>query len=200
MKDTPSDNDFISLGKDAGLNILKDDGLSRLTVILGWDTDSYEGDFDFDLDAEAFLLNANGRVRNNQDFVFYKNLKHVSGSVEHQGDNSVLKGDADGEVINVDLAKVPSNIEKIVFTVTIDDAEFREQNFGMVQNTYISIVDEATGKELVNCQLAENYGDATALIVGEIVRHKGIWKFRPLRKGSQGTLFDLCNQFGVNVK
>ncbi len=200
MQNAPSDNDFISLGKDAGLDIQKDDGLSKLSVILGWDTESYEGDFDFDLDAEAFLLNSQGRVRNNQDFVFYKNLQHVSGAVVHQGDNSVLKGDADGEVINVDLDKVPKNIEKIVFTVTIDDAEFREQNFGMVNNTYISIVDDATGKELVNCQLAENYGEATALIVGEIVRHKGIWKFRPLRKGSQGTLFDLCTQFGVNVK
>ena len=90
--------------------------------------------------------------------------------------------------------------EKIVFTVTIDDAEFREQNFGMVNNTYISIIDNATGKELVNCQLAENFGEATALVVGEIVRHQGIWKFRPLRRGSQKTLFDLCVDYGVSVK
>ncbi|MBQ6471337.1 MAG: TerD family protein [Victivallales bacterium] len=197
---TPSADEFISLGKDAGLDLQKSDGLSQISVILGWDTESYEGDFDFDLDAEAFLLNKNNRVRNNQDLVFYKNLEHVSGAVVHQGDNSVLKGDADGEIINVDLDRVPKNIEKIVFTVTIDDAEFREQNFGMVSNTYISIIDTATGKELVNCQLAENFGDATALVVGEIVRHQGIWKFRPLRRGSQKTLFDLCVDYGVNVK
>ena len=142
----PSADEFISLGKDAGLDLQKSDGLSKISVILRWDTDSYEGDFDFDLDAEAFLLNKNNRVRNNQDLVFYKNLAHVSGAVVHQGDNSVLKGDADGEIIDVDLDLVPKNIEKIVFTVTIDDAEFREQNFGMVNNTYISIIDTATGK------------------------------------------------------
>ena len=199
MRNTLSDNDFISLGKDAGLSLRKDDGLSKISVILGWDTESYKGDFDFDLDAEAFLLNKDGRVRNNQDLVFYHNLSHVSGAVEHQGDNSVLKGDADGEVIKVDLAKIPNNVEKIVFTVTIDDAEFREQNFSMAQ-TFITIVDDSSGKELVNCQLNENYGEATALVVGEIVRHQGIWKFRPLREGLNGTLYNLCERYGVKVK
>ena len=199
MRNIPSDNDFISLGKDAGLSLQKDSGLSKISVILGWDTDSYEGDFDFDLDAEAFLLNKDGRVRNNQDLVFYHNLEHVSKAVVHQGDNSVLKGDADGEVIKVDLALIPKNIEKIVFTVTIDDAEFREQNFSMAQ-TFITIVDDANGKELVNCQLDENYGEATALVVGEIVRHQGIWKFRPLKEGLNGTLYNLCERYGVKVK
>ena len=199
MRNIPSDNDFISLGKDAGLSLQKDSGLSKISVILGWDTESYEGDFDFDLDAEAFLLNKDGRVRNNQDLVFYHNLEHVSGAVIHQGDNSVLKGDADGEVIKVDLALIPKNIEKIVFTVTIDDAEFREQNFSMAQ-TFITIVDDANGKELVNCQLDENYGEATALVVGEIVRHQGIWKFRPLKEGLNGTLYNLCERYGVKVK
>ncbi len=199
MRNIPSDNDFISLGKDAGLSLQKDSGLSKISVILGWDTESYEGDFDFDLDAEAFLLNKDGRVRNNQDLVFYHNLAHVSGAVVHQGDNSVLKGDADGEVIKVDLALIPKNIEKIVFTVTIDDAEFREQNFSMAQ-TFITIVDDANGKELVNCQLDENYGEATALVVGEIVRHQGIWKFRPLKEGLNGTLYNLCERYGVKVK
>ena len=199
MSNFSSDDDFISLGKDAGLDLSKNDGLSKISVMLGWDTESYQGDFDFDLDAEAFLLNSNGRVRNVQDLVFYKNLNHVSGAVEHQGDNSVLKGGADGEVIKVDLAKIPANIQKIVFTVTIDDAEFREQNFSMA-HTYIAIVDDANGEELVNCQLDENYGEATAIVVGEIVRHKGVWKFRPLKEGLQGTLYDLCIRYGVNVK
>lgn len=200
MTNLPSDDDFISLVKDPGIDLTKPtNSLSQISVILGWDTDSYQGDFDFDLDAEAFLLNSNGRVRNGKDLVFYHNLSHVSGAVEHQGDNSVLSGGADGEVIKVDLSKVPANIEKIVFTVTIDDAEFREQNFSMA-HTYISIVDDDNGKELVNCQLDENYGDATALVVGEIVRHKGVWKFRPLKEGLQGTLYDLCARYGVNVK
>lgn len=193
------ESQFISLSKGDGLDLRKSKGISELTVMLGWDTGSYEGDFDFDLDAEAFVLNKNGRVRNNQDFIFYGNLQHVSGAVVHQGDNSVLKGDGDGEVILVNLEKIPSNVEKIVFTVTIDDAEFREQNFGMVDNTYISISDQ-DGKELVNCPLADDYQDGTALEVGEIVRHEGIWKFRPLRKCTQGTLYDLCEKYGVKVK
>lgn len=192
-------DDFITLGKDAGLSLSKENSISELMVVLGWDTGNYHGDFDFDLDAEAFLLNKDGRVRNNQDFVFYKNLSHVSGAVVHQGDNSIAKG-GDGEMIMVDLTKVPENVMKIVFTVTIDDAEFREQNFGMVENTYISIIDQTNQKELVNCRLAENYQDATVLEVGEIVRHNGEWKFRPLKKGSQGSLFDLCVKYGVNVR
>lgn len=191
------DGGILSLDKDGGISLSKDDGLSKIRVLLGWNVDDYEGDFDFDLDAEAFLLNSKGRVRANGDLVFYGNLEHNSGAVIHKGDDT--RG-FEGEEILVDLDKIPANVERVVFTVTIADAGFREQNFGMVENAYITILDESNGKELITCQMADNYGEETALEAGELVRYHGEWKFRPLRNASQDELYDLCEKYGVKVK
>ncbi|MBR3458744.1 MAG: TerD family protein, partial [Selenomonadaceae bacterium] len=144
----------VSLQKGQKVDLTKGNpNLSKIVVGLGWDVNKYSGGYDFDLDAAAFLLGPNGKVTSDADFVFYNNLKHASGSVMHMGDNLTGSGEGDDEQIKVDLAKVPANIDKIDFTVTIYDADVRQQNFGQVSNAFIHIVDEVTNKELIRYDL-----------------------------------------------
>ena len=173
--------------------------LSKLIVGLGWDTNKYDGGADFDLDAAAFLLGDNGKVPSDSDFIFYSNLQHSSGAVVHTGDNLTGEGDGDDEVIKVDLSKVPASISKIDFTVTIYDAESRGQNFGQVSNAYIRVVDETTGMELIRYDLGEDFSIETAVVVGEMYRNNGEWKFNAIGSGFSGGLAALCRNFGVNV-
>ncbi|MEI3029174.1 MAG: TerD family protein [Ruminococcus sp.] len=173
--------------------------LSKLIVGLGWDTNKYDGGADFDLDAAAFLLGDNGKVPSDSDFIFYSNLQHSSGAVVHTGDNLTGEGDGDDEVIKVDLSKVPASISKIDFTVTIYDAESRGQNFGQVSNAYIRVVDETTGTELIRYDLGEDFSIETAVVVGEMYRNNGEWKFNAIGSGFSGGLAALCRNFGVNV-
>ena len=174
-------------------------GLKKITVGLGWDVNRYDGGADFDLDASAFLLGASGRVNSDEDFVFYSNGTHASGSVIYGGDNRTGAGEGDDETIAVDLSLVPANVEKIDFTVTIYDAAERRQNFGQVSNAYVRIVDDATGAELIRYDLEEDFSIETALVVGELYRHGGEWKFNAIGSGFQGGLEALCRNFGVNV-
>ncbi|ARC86551.1 terD domain protein [Clostridium argentinense CDC 2741] len=173
--------------------------LTKIIVGLGWDTNSYDGGYDFDLDAAAFLLLSNGRVSKDEDFVFYNNLSHESGSVLHMGDNLTGDGEGDDEQITIDLSKIPSNIEKIAFTVTIHEADIRRQNFGQVSNAFVRIVDASTEKELLKYDLGEDFSVETALVVAEIYRYNGEWKFNAVGSGFQGGLEALCKNFGVNV-
>lgn len=173
--------------------------LKKLMVGLGWDVNRYDGGADFDLDAAAFLLGADGKVLTDAEFVFYGNLKHVSGAVEHQGDNLTGEGEGDDEQILVDLSKVPANVEKIAFTVTIYEAEQRRQNFGQVSNSFIRIVDEVSNEELIHYDLGEDFSIETAVVVGELYRHNGEWKFNAIGSGFQGGLAALCRNYGVNV-
>ena len=190
----------ISLQKGQKVDLTKGNpSLSKILVGLGWDTNKYDGGFDFDLDAAAFLLNANGKVNEDEDFIFYNNLKHKSGSVEHMGDNLTGEGEGDDEEIKIDLAKVPANIEKIDFTVTIYDAEIRKQTFGQVSNAYIRVVDDVTGKELIRYDLGEDFSVETAVVVGEIYRRGTEWKFNAIGAGFSGGLAALGRNFGVNV-
>ena len=190
----------ISLKKGQKVDLTKGNpSLSKILVGLGWDTNKYDGGYDFDLDAAAFLLNATGKVNEDEDFVFYNNLKHKSGSVEHMGDNLTGEGEGDDEEIKIDLAKVPANIEKIDFTVTIYDAEVRKQTFGQVSNAYIRVVDDVTGTELIRYDLGEDFSVETAVVVGEIYRHSGEWKFNAIGSGFSGGLAALGRNFGVNV-
>lgn len=174
-------------------------GLSKLLVGLGWDVNRYDGSSDFDLDASVFLLAGTGKVFDDGDFVFYGNLRHSSGSVESTGDNRSGAGEGDDEQIKVDLSRVPTNIEKIAFVVTIYDAEMRRQNFGMVSNSYIRVVDQNSGHELIRFDLGEDYSIETALVVGELYRHAGEWKFNAVGSGFQGGLEAICKNYGVNV-
>jgi len=190
----------VSLMKGQKVDLTKGNpGLSKLIIGLGWDVNQYDGGADFDLDAAAFLLDASGKVTSDADFVFYNNLKHASGSVEHTGDNLTGEGEGDDEVLKVDLSKVPANIAKIDFTVTIYDAETRCQNFGQVSNAYIHVLDETNGIELVRFDLGEDFSVETAIVVGELYRHNGEWKFNAIGSGFAGGLYALGKAFGVNV-
>lgn len=185
----------VSLAKaaaDAGVA-----GLSKVVVGLGWDTNRYDGGSDFDLDASAFLVKEDGKVRSDSDFIFYGN-KEGSG-VTHTGDNRTGDGDGDDEQIIIDLNSVPADVQKIAFTVTIYEAESRSQNFGMVENSFIRVVDEATGTELIRYDLGEDYSIETAVVVGELYRNNGEWKFNAVGSGFQGGLAALCANYGVNV-
>lgn len=190
----------VNLSKGQKVSLTKGNpGLSKIVVGLGWNTNKYDGGFDFDLDAAAFLLGANGKVTSDADFVFYGNLKHASGAVEHMGDNLTGDGDGDDEQIKVNLSAVPANIEKIGFTVTIYDAETRKQNFGQVSNAYIRIFDETSNTELIRYDLGEDFSVETAVVVGEMYRNNGEWKFNAIGSGFQGGLYALCKNYGVNV-
>ena len=190
----------ISLQKGQKVDLTKGNpGLKKLLIGLGWDVNKYDGGFDFDLDAAAFLLNKDGKVNSDEDFVFYNNLKHKSGAVEHMGDNLTGEGEGDDEEIRVDLSLVPANVDKIDFTVTIYDADARKQKFGQVSNAYIRVVDEMTGKEIIRYDLGEDFSIETAVVVGEIYRNKGEWKFNAIGAGWSGGLAALGKNYGVNV-
>ena len=189
----------VSLSKGQKVSLTKKcPSLKEVTVGLGWDAQE-GGGYAFDLDVSAFLCAANGKCRRDKDFVFYNNLDHPSGSVIHMGDNRTGDGDGDDEQVKVDLSKVPAEIEKIAFTVTIDQADTRGQNFGMVSNAYCRIVNENNGEELMRFDLGEDASIETAVIMAELYRHDGEWKFNAIGSGYQGGLAALCTHFGLEV-
>lgn len=190
----------VSLKKGQKVDLTKTNpGLKEVLIGLGWDTNKYDGGSDFDLDAAAFLLNGQGKVNSDDDFIFYQNLKHASGSVEHLGDNLTGAGEGDDEEIQIDLSKVPENVEKIDFTVTIYEADERKQNFGQVENAFIRVVNKESGEELIRYDLGEDFSIETAVVIGELYRNKGEWKFNAIGSGFSGGLAALCKNFGVNV-
>ena len=191
----------VSLQKGQKVSLTKDNpGLKKVIVGLGWDVNAFDTGGDFDLDAAAFLLGDSGKVADSNDFVFYSNLTHPSGSVVHQGDNLTGVGDGDDEQIKVDLSKVPDNITKIAFTVTIYEAEQRRQNFGQVSNAFIRIYNEETGEEMIRYDLGEDFSIETAAVFGELYKNGGEWKFNAMGQGFQGGLAALCANFGVDVE
>ncbi|MBO5146636.1 MAG: TerD family protein [Lachnospiraceae bacterium] len=191
----------ISLQKGQKVSLTKDNpGLKNVVVGLGWDVNAFDTGGDFDLDAAAFLLTDSGKVSKAEDFVFYGNLTHPSGSVQHMGDNLTGAGDGDDEQIKIDLAKVPENITKIAFTVTIYEPEKRRQNFGQVNNAFIRIYNEATGEEMLRYDLGEDFSIETAAVFGELYKNGSEWKFNAIGSGFQGGLAALCANFGVDVE
>lgn len=190
----------VCLQKGQKVSITKNNpGLTKVVVGLGWDVNQFDTGSDFDLDSSAFLLGDNGKVSKQEDFVFFGNLTHTSGSVQHMGDNLTGEGDGDDEQIKIDLSKVPSNIEKIAFTVTIYDADQRRQNFGQVNNAFIRIYDEITGEEIVRYDLGEDFSIETAAVFGELYKNNGEWKFNAIGSGYQGGLAALCANYGIEV-
>lgn len=190
----------ISLAKGQKVDLTKGNpGLKSIMVGLGWDVNTFDSGVDFDLDAAAFMCGTGGKCTTDKDFIFYGNLEHTSGSVKHMGDNLTGEGEGDDEQIQVDLTKIPANIEKIAFTVTIYDAEVRRQNFGQVSNSFIRIVDEATNQELIRYDLGEDFSIETAVVVGELYRNNGEWKFNAIGSGFQGGLKALCGHYGIEV-
>ena len=191
----------INLSKGQKVSLTKGNpGLKNIMVGLGWDVNAFDTGADFDLDASVFLCGANGKCPTEKEFIFYGNLKHPSESVEHMGDNLTGGGEGDDEQIMIDLTKVPANIEKIAFTVTIYEADARRQNFGQVSNEFIRIVDQSNGQELIRYDLGEDFSIETAVVVGELYKHNGEWKFNAIGSGFQGGLAALCGHYGIDAE
>lgn len=193
----------INLSKGQKISLSKEDpSLSKIIVGLGWDTNKYSGGYDFDLDASCFELGANDKVTKDTDFIFYKNLDSTDGAIHHTGDDRTggNSDDGDDEQIIVDLTKVPDNIQKIAFTATIYDADKRNQNFGQVSNAYVRFVNESTGAEVVRYNLGEDFSIETAIVICEVYKHNGEWKFNAVGAGFSGGLAALCKNYGIDVE
>jgi len=189
----------VSLSKGGNVSLSKEaPGLTAVTVGLGWDVRTTTG-ADFDLDASAIICNASGKVISDSHFVFFNNLKSPDGSVEHQGDNLTGEGEGDDEQVKVNLAGLGQDTEKVVFTVSIYDAENRGQSFGQVQNAFIRVVNQADDKELARYDLTEDASTETAMIFGELYRHGSEWKFRAIGQGYASGLRGIALDYGVNV-
>ncbi|MQY11323.1 General stress protein 16U [Streptomyces sp. RB5] len=189
----------VSLSKGGNVSLSKEaPGLTAVIVGLGWDARTTTG-ADFDLDASALLVSPAGKVVSDGHFVFFNNLKSPDGSVEHTGDNLTGTGDGDDEVIKVNLAGVPGDVDKIVFPVSIYEAESRQQSFGQVRNAYIRVVNQADNNELARYDLSEDASTETAMVFGELYRHGAEWKFRAIGQGYASGLRGIAQDFGVNV-
>ncbi|MFJ7998194.1 TerD family protein [Streptomyces sp. NPDC096310] len=189
----------VSLAKGGNVSLSKEaPGLTAVLVALGWDVRTTTG-ADHDLDASALLCDGSGKVVSDQHFVFYNNLKSPDGSVEHTGDNLTGEGDGDDETVKVDLSAVPASISKIVFPVSIHDAESRGQSFGQVRNAYIRVVNQAGGAELARYDLSEDASTETAMVFGELYRNGAEWKFRAIGQGYASGLAGIASDYGVNV-
>ena len=189
----------VSLSKGGNVSLSKEaPGLTAVSVGLGWDIRTTTGT-DFDLDASAIALGADKKVLSDQHFIFFNNLRSPDGSIEHTGDNLTGEGEGDDEVIKVDLAGVPPNIDSIVFPVSIYDADARSQSFGQVRNAFIRVVNQAGGAEIARYDLSEDASTETAMVFGELYRNGAEWKFRAVGQGYASGLAGIARDFGVNV-
>lgn len=190
----------IQLSKGQRIDLTKTNpGLTKAIIGLGWDTNKYSGGHDFDLDASAFLADENSKCANDHDFIFYNNLQHPSGAIIHTGDNRTGEGDGDDEQLVVDFTKIPSHVHRIGITVTIHDAELRQQNFGQVSNAFVRLVDESNNQELLRFDLGEDFSIETAVVFCELYRHGNDWKFNAIGSGFSGGLAALCRNYGLQV-
>ncbi|QVR67445.1 TerD family protein [Acinetobacter sp. BHS4] len=189
----------ISLTKGGNVSLTKEaPGITKTTVGLGWNPRVTDG-VAFDLDAIAFLVNENGKVRADNDFIFFNNLKSSDGSVVHNGDNRTGEGHGDDETLSVDLSMVPADVSKVIFAVTIYDGQTRNQNFGQVANAYIRVSNNAGGSEIARYDLSEDSSTETAMIFGELYKHGSEWKFHAIGQGFAGGLGPLAASYGVAV-
>ncbi len=190
----------VNLQKGQRVDLTKGNaGLSQIMVGLGWDAAKQAGGSGFlgsifgkpsaniDCDASAIMLNADGKLVRKENLIYFGNLRSGCGSVRHSGDNLTGDGDGDDEQIVIDLPKIPANIAKVVFVVNIYDCVARKQDFGMINNAFIRIVNSANNQELIRYNLSDNYAGKTALIAGEIYRHNNEWKFAAIGEGSNDT-------------
>lgn len=190
----------VNLSKGGRVSLSKEaPGLSKILVGLGWDTNTSDTGAEFDLDASAFLVGASGKVENEKNFVFYNNLISADGSVVHTGDNRTGEGDGDDESIKIDLAKISPSVKEIDIVVTIHEAVARRQNFGMVRNSFMRIVDERSGKEIARYDLEEDFSTETAVSFGKIYFKDNEWRFAASGSGFKDGLAGFCRQFGLDV-
>ncbi|WP_028544481.1 TerD family protein [Paenibacillus taiwanensis] len=190
----------VNLSKGQKVDLTKSNpGLTKVIIGLGWDTNKYDGGNDFDLDASSFCLNASGKVSSDADFIFYNNPVNTNGSIRSTGDNRTGEGSGDDESVHIQLADVPTAVEKVAFCITIHEAQARNQNFGQVANAYVRVVNEQTGEELIRYDLGEDFSIETAVVVGELYRHGAEWKFSAVGSGYKDGLVGLCRDYGVTV-
>lgn len=190
----------IDLVKGQNVNLTKEaSGINNFVLGLGWDPAKFPGQAKFDLDASAILIGADGKAVGGVDgLIYFKHLAHASGAVVHTGDNLTGDGDGDDEQIKVDLAKMPANVDKVIFVVNIYDAVNRKQNFGQVANSFIRIFNPADNKEITKYDLREDFSTQTCVAFGELYRNNGEWKFRALGEGSQDHLGSFAAKYGIN--
>jgi tellurium resistance protein TerD len=189
----------VSLSKGGNVSLTKEaPGLTAVTVGLGWDARTTDGQ-DFDLDASAIACNATGQVVSDSYFIFFNNLTSPDGSIQHTGDNLTGEGEGDDEQINVNLATIPAEIDKVVFLVSIYDADNRKQSFGQVRNAFIRVVNQAGGGEIARYDLTEDASTETAMLFAELYRNGAEWKFRAVGQGYASGLAGIAKDFGVNV-
>ncbi len=189
----------VSLSKGGNVSLSKEaPGLSEIIVGLGWDPRVTDGT-EFDLDASVFITGESGKVLNDACFIFYNNKKSADGSVEHLGDNRSGQGEGDDEQVNVKLTSLGADVKKLVFAVTIHDAEARKQSFGQVGNAYIRVLNKADGKEIARYDLSEDASTETAMIFGELYRHNAEFKFKAIGQGFAGGLKPLAETHGVSI-
>ncbi|GAB7191281.1 calcium homeostasis/redox stress adaptation protein [Kineococcus sp. NUM-3379] len=189
----------VSLSKGGNVSLTKEaPGMTRVTVGLGWDANTFTGS-EFDLDAQAIMVGPDGKVPGDGFFVFFNQLKSPEGSVEHLGDNLTGAGEGDDEQINVDLAAVPAEVDKVIFTVAIYDADTRRQSFGQVRNAFIRVVNTDSSAEVARYDLSEDASTETAMVFGELYRAGADWKFRAVGQGYASGLRGIAQDFGVNV-
>ncbi|ERK07347.1 TerD family protein [Serratia fonticola] len=189
----------VSLVKGGNVSLTKEAPTMNIAMAgLGWDARVTDGQ-GFDLDASVFMVGDDGKVLGDSSFIFFNNKKSPCGSVEHQGDNRTGEGDGDDEQVKVELSKVPAEVKKLVFAVTIYDAEARKQNFGMVSNSYMRIFNNDNGTEIARFDLSEDASTETAMVFGELYRNGAEWKFKAVGQGFAGGLSALASQHGVNI-
>ncbi len=189
----------VSLVKGGNVSLTKEAPSMNVALVgLGWDARVTDGQA-FDLDASVFLVGDDGKVLSDSHFVFYNNTTSPDGAVQHQGDNRTGEGDGDDEQVKIELAKVSADVKKLVFAVTIHEAEARKQNFGMVSNSYMRVVNNDNGAEIARFDLSEDASTETAMIFGELYRHGAEWKFKAVGQGFAGGLGALAQQHGINI-
>ena len=189
----------VSLVKGGNVSLTKEAPTMNVAMVgLGWDARVTDGS-EFDLDASVFMVGEDGKVISDSGFIFFNNKLSACGSVEHQGDNRTGEGDGDDEQVKITLAKIPADVKKLVFAVTIYDAEARKQNFGMVSNSYMRIANNDNSTEIARFDLSEDASTETAMVFGELYRHGAEWKFKAVGQGFAGGLSALASQHGVNI-
>lgn len=189
----------VSLSKGGNVSLSKEaPGLSDVLVGLAWDARATDG-AEFDLDASVFIVGESGKVLNDGSFVFYNNKKSPCGNVEHLGDNRSGAGEGDDEQVTVKLSGLAADVKRLVFAVTIHDAETRKQTFGQVSNAAIRVLNKADGKELARFDLSEEASVETAMVFGELYKNGDEWKFKAIGQGFAGGLSPLAASYGVNL-
>ena len=189
----------LTLTKGNNLSLTKaDPGLERALIGLGWDPRTTSGE-PFDLDASALLVGADGKVRSQDDFIFYNQLRSKDGSVVHQGDNRSGVGDGDDEQVLIDFSLIAADVERVVIVVSIDQADARGQNFGQIRGAYCRVLNQDTDQEVVRYDLSEDAAPETSMIFAEIYRNRAEWKFRAVGQGYATGLHGIATDFGISL-